>query len=92
MELHVWGSPNNVSMFDVECLAAVKYLSLVCRPYEYIIIPSSNTDISKSGRLPALRDGDFTIDGFYNIIQYFKKKGCDLDSWMNDDQKRQNAA
>ncbi len=92
LELHVWGSKTQISSFDAESIASAKYLSLMCEPYGYIVIPSSNTDISPTGKLPALRDGEVVIGGYYNIVKYLKETGKDLDSWMTPKQRSQNTA
>lgn len=50
LELHIWGSIEDVPSFSPDCLAAIWYLSLTAgKDQPVAIVPSSNTGISSSG-------------------------------------------
>lgn len=93
MELHVWGTPEKLSIIDAECLAIIWYMALIVPPENFQIITSSNTDISKSGKLPTLRVGEKTqeqYDGFFDIIRYLSEQGYDLDEPLSKEHRALN--
>lgn len=91
MELHVWGTPDKLAIIDADCLATIWYMALIVPIEKFQIITSSNTDISKSGKLPTLRlENNEQYDGFLDIIRYLSEQGYDLDKSLNKEQKALN--
>lgn len=90
MELHVWGTPEKLAIIDADCLATIWYMALTVPSRNFKIITSSNTDISKSGKLPTLRVVNDQYDGFLDIIRYLAEQGYDLDESLSKEQRALN--
>jgi len=90
MELHVWGTPEELAIIDADCLATIWYMTLIVPHEKFQIITSSNTDLSKSGKLPTLRSDDGQYDGILNIIRYLNELGYDLDANLSKEQRALN--
>lgn len=78
MELHVWGTTDQLAILDADCLAATWYMALAVPHTDFTIVTSSNTDLSSSGRLPVLTHSEGQADGFLDIIRFLRTKGYDL--------------
>lgn len=80
-ELHVWGPLGDLPSFSPECLAAIWYLGLaVPNQSNFHIYQSSNTQISHSGVLPALKHKGKVYSGYASILRYLKSIGYDMDA------------
>lgn len=80
-ELHVWGPLGSLPSFSPECLACIWYLGLAIPNQESVhIYQSSNTQISHSGVLPALRHAGKVYSGYTSILRYLKSIGYDMDA------------
>lgn len=90
MELHVWGTPDKLAIIDADCLATIWYMALTVPAGKFKIITSSNTDVSRSGKLPTLRVQDDQYDGVLDIIRYLSEKGYDLDESLSKEQRALN--
>ncbi|KAL6716719.1 hypothetical protein ACLMJK_006287 [Lecanora helva] len=91
MELHVWGPAFTLPSIDPQCLATIAYLKQAVPKDQWVLIASSDPGSSPTKELPALRDGEVTVGGFENIIDYLRQKSngkWDLDSHFTNPQDR----
>lgn len=92
MELHVWGTPSEISLLSPQSIAIYWYMSL-CVPSElYEVVTSCNTDLSLSGQLPTLIcHGEGTqYDGLMDILRYLDQQGFSLDTGLLREQRAIN--
>jgi hypothetical protein len=90
LELHVWGTHDSTKLpsFSPDSLAAIWYIQSVLSSdagvdnskYKLVVMGSSNTAISSTGSLPALRHDGKVYGGYIGIVRYLKSIGLDLDA------------
>ena len=90
LELHVWGTHDSEKLpsFSPDSLAAIWYIQSVLgndagvdnSEYKLVVKGSSNTAISSTGALPALRHEGKVYGGYIGIVRYLKSIGLDLDA------------
>lgn len=84
LELYVWSPLGDLPSFSPECLAAIWYITQAIpdddQQPEVLIYQTSNTQISPSGVLPALRHNGKVYSGYISILRYLKNAGFDLDA------------
>lgn len=68
-ELHVWGSDGETSIISPEC-TAVYYVASLVEDDSLKVVSSSNTNLSKSGKLPVLVTEGEVIEGYEEIVDY----------------------
>lgn len=80
LELHVYGPAFDLPSVDLECLAAIILLQCgYSNDQPWLLIPSSNPNVSPFGELPALKDhdGDIWVAGFRNIAKYLDERSSE---------------
>lgn len=90
LELHVWGTHDSEKLptFSPDCLAAIWYIQSVLSSstnpdnskHKLVVVRSSNTSISNTGALPALRHEGKVYSGYVGIVRHLKLIGLDLDA------------
>lgn len=76
-ELHVWGTEDLISIISPEC-AACYYVASLVKDNNLKVVSSSNTNLSKTGKLPVLITESEMIEGYEQIVDYICEK-YDLD-------------
>ncbi|KAL2038264.1 hypothetical protein N7G274_008913 [Stereocaulon virgatum] len=74
LELHILGPAFSLPSIDPQCLAAIAYLMRAVPRDRWVLIASSDTALSPTRDLPAIKDGTTTIGGFQNIVDYLDTK------------------
>lgn len=79
IELHVWGTGTQISVIDPESRACAWLLSLHLAPQNvpFKIVPSSNTNLADSGRLPLLLVKEGSVVSKYEGYNYISWYVCD---------------
>ncbi|KAH3675434.1 hypothetical protein WICMUC_002723 [Wickerhamomyces mucosus] len=92
MELHVWGNHLEFAIIDPESIATIWYLTETVPTSEFTVIPSSNNNLAKTGRLPTLViSQNQSIDGYISIVRYLSLKGYkSLDEKLNQEERAIN--
>jgi sorting and assembly machinery component 37 len=88
LELHIWGPGYGLPSFDASCLATIAVFR-ECLPAEKWTLISSDPSVSPLDELPAVKDGNFWVAGYRNIVEYLKTASCgkwDVDSGLNSQQ------
>ncbi|KAL1741320.1 hypothetical protein HDZ31DRAFT_45690 [Schizophyllum fasciatum] len=67
--LYVWPGEWGLPSMDPACLAAILYLQLAV-PGRYIVSHCLNPDLSPTGQLPFLRDGDTEVSTLPSILDH----------------------
>lgn len=70
LELHIWGPAFGLPSIDAHCLAALAYLQQAVPAGHWLVVASSNSALSPTYELPALKDDGVWIGGFRNIFHY----------------------
>ncbi|GMM33879.1 SAM complex subunit [Saccharomycopsis crataegensis] len=103
LELHVWGSANQISGFCAESIAATIYFKLATSrsqsKTDHRIVPSVDAGYLDNVcyGLPFLKDttnDGKVVEGYENIVRYLKKLNIeyDLDAWLSNNNALLNTA
>ncbi|KAJ2724183.1 hypothetical protein GGI07_002137 [Coemansia sp. Benny D115] len=92
--LYTWGSPfenEGVYSFDPACVSVQAYMQL-CKA-EWRLNQVKNSAISPNGCLPAITcKGSMIESGLWNIVNFLKSEGYDLNLSLTDEQQSQTTA
>ncbi|KAL7270462.1 hypothetical protein RUND412_006833 [Rhizina undulata] len=89
LELHVWGPGYGLPSIDPRCLATIAFFEYVLPRDAWTVVPSSNSLLSPTKELPAIRDGTTWIAGFRGIIEYVRQSLgiADIDAVMDEKER-----
>ena len=90
LELHIWGPAFGLPSIDAECLACISYLRQCgIEKDDWLLIPSSDPNVTPTRELPALKIGTLWISRYRNIFDYLMQYSggeWDLDRELDQQQ------
>ena len=96
LELHIWGPAFGLPCIDAECLGCISYLrQCAIEKEDWVLIPSSDPNVSPTRELPALKSGTLWISRYRNIVDYLKQYSggeWDLDHELDKQQQADSIA
>ncbi|KAL1914220.1 uncharacterized protein VTP21DRAFT_9673 [Calcarisporiella thermophila] len=81
LELYVWGPALSLPSIDPASLASITYLQILGA--QYSLIECNDPNISPTGELPVLKDGDVWVGGLQRVISHLSKKDLDLNASLS---------